>query len=46
MVDANPSLNKKRTLTYMHANELASRLKSKKDFIIYLNQHCKYLTSY
>ena len=42
MVDPQAVASKKRTLTYMHANELTGRLTSKADFIKYLDNHCKY----
>ena len=35
--------SKKRSLGYINAQELAWKLKSKEDFIQYLNKHCKYL---
>ena len=41
MVDAQIVQSKKRTLTNMHATELTGRLKSKADFIKYLDNHCK-----
>jgi hypothetical protein len=41
MVDPQAVASKKRTLTYMHANELTGRLTSKADFIKYLDNHCK-----
>ena len=41
MVDPQAVASKKRTLTYMHANELTGRLSSKADFIKYLDNHCK-----
>ena len=43
MVDPQAVASKKRTLTYMHANELTGRLTSKADFLNYLDNHCKYL---
>lgn len=42
MVDPQAVASKKRTLTYMHANELTGRLTSKADFIKYLDNHCKF----
>jgi hypothetical protein len=42
MVDPQAVASKKRTLTYMHANELTGRLTSKADFLKYLNNHRKY----
>ena len=42
MVDPQSVVAKKRTLTYMHANELTGRLTSKADFLKYLDNHCKY----
>ena len=33
---------KKRTLTMMHESELAGRIKSKQDIMVYLEQHRKY----
>ena len=35
--------SKKRSLGYINAQELAWKLKSKEDFIQYLNKHRKYL---
>ena len=32
---------KKRTVQYMMAQELSWKLKSKEDFIVYLDKHCK-----
>ena len=40
------SANKKRDANYMHAQELQWKLKSKQDFIVYLDQHRKYLANY
>ena len=42
MVDPQSVVAKKRTLTYMHANELTGRLTSKADFLKYLDNHRKY----
>ena len=42
MVDANANLGKKRSLTYMNANELTGKLRSKADFLAYLDKHRKY----
>ena len=33
--------SKKRSLGYVMAQELAWKLKSKEDFIVYLDKHCK-----
>ena len=33
---------KKRNIQQLHAAEFANRLKSKADFIAYLDKHCKY----
>ena len=46
MVDPQAVASKKRSLTYMHANDLSSRLKSKTDFIVYLDKHRKCLKFY
>ena len=46
MVDPQAVASKKRTLTYMHANELTGRLTSKADFLKYLDNHCKYLQQF
>ena len=43
MVDTNANLNKKRTLTYMHTTDFSAKLKSKTDFIVYLDKHRKYI---
>lgn len=41
-MDSGPvQLAKKRTLCYIHAKELAYKLKSKDDFIVYLDKHRK-----
>ena len=41
-MDQGPTnLAKKRTLGYIHAKELAYKLKSKDDFLIYLDKHRK-----
>lgn len=43
-MDQEPTnLAKKRTLGYIHAKELAYKLKSKDDFIIYLDRHRKFI---
>ena len=34
--------SKKRTLAYMHSQDLAGKLKSKQDFLVYLDKHRKY----
>ena len=46
MVDANANLNKKRTLTYMHTNDFSAKLKSKTDFLVYLDKHrkCRFIS--
>ena len=41
MVDPQAVASKKRSLSYMHAHELAGRLHSKADFIVYLDKHRK-----
>ena len=41
MVDPQAVASKKRSLSYMHAHELAGRLHSKVDFIVYLDKHRK-----
>ena len=41
MVDTNATASKKRTLTNMHAQELAGKLNSKADFIAYLDKQRK-----
>ena len=41
MVDPQAVASKKRTLTYMHATELTGKLKSKVDFIKFLDNHRK-----
>ena len=42
-MDSNPAAqSKKRSLVYMNAQELAGKLKSKEDFIVYLDKHRKY----
>ena len=46
MVDQQAVAAKKRTLTYMHANELTGRLTSKADFLKYFDGHRKYLRLY
>ena len=46
MVDPQSVVAKKRTLTYMHAKELTSRLTSKADFLKYLDNHRKYTLDY
>ena len=45
MDNFNPA-NKKRDANYMHAQELQWKLKSKADFITYLDQHRKYIDLY
>ena len=43
-MDASDSIkSKKRNIGYMMASELAWKLKSKEDFIIYLDKHRKYI---
>ena len=43
-MESNPATeSKKRSLTTMHSQEIAWKLKSKADFIKYLDNHCKYL---
>ena len=37
---------KKRTMGYMLATELQWKLKSKQDFVVYLDQHRKHLFSF
>ena len=46
MVDPQSVASKKRSLSYMHAHELAGRLLSKVDFIVYLDKHRKYCLFY
>ena len=41
MVDPQAVASKKRSLSYMHAHELAGRLHSKADFLVYLDKHRK-----
>ena len=40
-MDANQA--KKRSIQYIDARDLAGKLKSKQDFIVYLDKHRKYL---
>ena len=41
-MDSNDTIKtKKRTIGYMHAQDLSWKLKSKEDFIIYLDKHRK-----
>ena len=42
MVDPQVVASKKRSISFMHANELTGRLTSKADFLKYLNNHRKY----
>ena len=42
MVDPQAVASKKRSLSYMHAHELAGCLHSKVDFIVYLDKHRMY----
>ena len=41
MVDQINTDSKKRSLAYVHAQELSWKLKSKQDFIVYLDKHRK-----
>ena len=42
-MDSKPApVNKKRSIQYVRAQELAAKLKSKQDFVVYLDQHRKY----
>ena len=41
-MDSKPAPDtKKRTMSYIRAQELAAKLKSKQDFIVYLDKHRK-----
>ena len=42
MDSSNDVLSKKRSIQYINARDLSSKLKSKADFIVYLDKHRKY----
>ena len=46
MDNSTAMLAKKRSIAYVDARDFASKLKSKVDFIIYLDKNCKYLHSF
>ena len=46
MDDPYSVLAKKRSIAYVDARDFASKLRSKVDFIVYLDKHCKCINSY